>query len=126
MVLLIHLRAIIVANMHHFVINSLDDSILNLNLEKLIRVEYQFYTVINHGDISRRSGKTCWKPPIEDYKITWDLNNLSDIWIKTGNDALTEAKVIADDNAGVIRKTSYELILVDHIDDLELVINIIY
>jgi flagellar biosynthesis protein FliR len=66
MVLLIHLRAIIVANMHHFVINSLDDSILNLNLEKFIRVNI-VYTVINHGDF-RRSGKTCWKPPIETTK----------------------------------------------------------
>jgi hypothetical protein len=38
-----------------------------------------------------------------DYKITWDLNK-SLIFGKTGNDAPTEAKVIADDNAGVIRK----------------------
>jgi hypothetical protein len=46
MVLLIHLRAIIVANMHHFVINSLDDSILNLNLEKKLRVEYRLHYVM--------------------------------------------------------------------------------
>lgn len=119
-------RAIIVENMHKYVIHSLDDAILNLKIPKIIDIKYVFNTVINHGDISRRSEKLCWKPAKEDYQVTWDLNNISDFWVKTGNDALVLAGVLIDDNAGVIRKTSYEFNIVEHIDDLELEIFINY
>lgn len=119
-------RVVVVENMHHFIINSLKSDVLDLKIHKTIRIEYIFHTVINHGDIRRRLGKTLWKPAPIDYQVTWDLNNLSDIWVKTGNDALTLAGVLVDDNAGVIRKSSSEFIIVDHIDDLELEINIIY
>lgn len=119
-------RAIIVENMHDYIINCLDDSILNLKIPKIKNLEYIFNTVKNHGSISRRGGKTCWKVPEENYVENWDINNISDIWIKTGNDALTLAGVIIDDNAGVIRTTTYSMNEVDHIDDLELEIIITY
>lgn len=113
-------RAIVTENMHNYVINSIPEEYLNLKIEKTQLVEYKFYTVRNHGDISKRGGKRIWKAPKADYKPDWDLNNISDIWQKTGNDALVLAGVLTDDNVGVIRKTSYEFIEVAHIDDLEL------
>jgi hypothetical protein len=119
-------RAIIVQNMHHFVINSLDDSLLNIQLPVIKYIHYIFHTVRNHGSVTRRLGKICWKPAKKNYKSTWDLNNISDIWIKTGNDALTEAGVIVDDNTDVIFRTLYEQKIVEHIDDSELEIIIHY
>ena len=119
-------RAIIVENMHHFIINSLPSSVFDLKLDKIHHIHYIFHTVRNHGSITRRGGKPCWKLVKEDYKSNWDLNNISDIWIKTGNDALTIAGVIVDDNTDVIKRTMYEMVTVDHIDDLELEIVIHY
>ena len=119
-------RAVIVENMHRHVMNSLPEDVLNLKIERIKNITYVFSTVRNHGSITRRLGKTCWKPVKEDYKSNWDLNNISDIWIKTGNDALTLAGVITDDNTDVIFDTTYKMRVVDHIDELELEIIITY
>lgn len=119
-------RAVIVENMHRYIMHALPSEVFDLKIEKTIEINYVFNTVINHGDISRRSEKLCWKPAKEEYQVTWDLNNVSDFWIKTGNDALVLAGVLIDDNAGVIKKTSYEFNIVEHIDDLELQIFIKY
>lgn len=119
-------RAIIVENMHRYVINSLDDSLLNLKIEKVQWMHYIFHTVKNHGSISRRNGKTCWKPAEPNYKSNWDIFNLASIWIKIIDDALTMAGVLVDDNTDVTRRGKYEMVEVDHIDDLELEIIINY
>ena len=119
-------RAIMVENMHHFMINSFDSSIFDLKLEEIYSIHYVFNTVRNHGAVTRRLGKICWKPVKDEYKSNWDLNNISDIWIKTGNDALVLAGVLVDDNTDVINKTMYQMKIVDHIDDLELQIIIKY
>lgn len=119
-------RAIIVENMHRYIINALPEEVMNLKLEKINYIHYIFHTVRNHGSITRRGGKVCWKPAIENYKSGWDLNNISDFWIKTGNDALVLAGVLVDDNTDVIFRTKYEMITVDHIDELELEIIINY
>lgn len=113
-------RAIIVENMHNYIMDAIPDEYLNMKISKTKLVIYRFHTVINHGDISRRAGRRIWKAPKPGYEPDWDVNNISDIWIKTGNDALTLAGVITDDNAGVIKRTAYEFVEVAHIDDLEL------
>ena len=119
-------RAVIVENMHNLVMNSLPQSALNLKIDKVKNITYIFNTVRNHGSISRRLGKTCWKPAKKDYVSNWDSNNISDIWVKTGNDALTLAGVITDDNTDVINNTTYRMEVVDHIEDLKLQIIITY
>ena len=115
-------RAIVVENMHSYFMDSLPDSYLNLKIAKVKHIEYIFHTVINHGSIQRRNGAKTWKPAKDDYEPNWDLNNLSDIWIKTANDALVMAGVLTDDNVGVIQKTSYEFREVKDIGDLEMVV----
>jgi hypothetical protein len=119
-------RAIVVEKLHHYMINSFKSEIFDLKIEKIFSIHYVFYTVRNHGAITRRLGKISWKPVTETYKSNWDLNNISDIWIKTGNDALVLAGVLVDDNTDVIDKTMYQMKVVDHIDDLELEIIITY
>lgn len=119
-------RAIIVNNMHNYIMDSIPNRALNLKIEKIEDIEYIFNTVINHGDVKRIGGTVRWKKPAPGYIPSWDLNNISDIWVKTGNDALTLAGVIIDDNAGVIQTTRYTFKEVDHIDDIELEIIITY
>jgi len=115
-------RAIVVENLHKYFSDSIPDEYLGLKLEKVKSIEYQFLTVRNHGSIQRRSGLKTWKPAKKDYVPNWDLNNLSDLWVKIGNDALVLSGVLADDNVGVIPKTSYSYVEVDHIDELELIV----
>lgn len=119
-------RALIVDNMHKYIISHIPLEYRTLYLKRTNLVRYEFYTVVNHGDISRRSDRLCWKPAIENYKIGWDLNNMSDFWVKVGNDALTLGGVIEDDNVGVIHRTAYSFNMVDHIDKLKLNIIIKY
>jgi hypothetical protein len=119
-------RAIVVENMHYYFVYNIPEEMRGLELTKVKTIEYIFHTVINHGNISRRNGKRIWKEAKKDYVPNWDVNNLADIWIKTGNDSLTIGKVISDDNAGVINRTIYSCKYVDHIDDLELEVIINY
>jgi len=119
-------RAIVVENMHYYFVYNIPEEMLGLNLTKVKSIEYIFHTVINHGNISRRNGKRIWKEAGKKYVPNWDIQNIADIWIKTGNDSLSIAKVIQDDNVGVITKVSYELKVVDHVDDLELEVIINY
>lgn len=119
-------RAIVVENMHYYFDYNIPDEMLNLNIESIKSIGYIFHTVINHGSISRRGGVKCWKPAAKDYKPNWDIENLASIWIKTGNDALSRAKVISDDNVGVIKKVMYGFNEVYDVDDLELEVIINY
>lgn len=120
-------RAIVVDNMHYYFMYNIPDEMLNLNIKKVKSIAYIFHTVINHGNISRRKdGMRIWKKAAKDYVPNWDVENLSSIWIKTGNDSLSKAKVISDDNVGVIQKVMYGFNEVEDIDDLELEVIIKY
>lgn len=119
-------RAIVVENMHYYFQYNIPQKMLNLNITKVKSIEYVFHTVLNHGNISIRNNKKCWVKPKPNYVPNWDVNNLADIWIKTGNDALSLSKVIIDDNISVINNTTYRFNMVDHIDDLELEVIIKY
>lgn len=119
-------RAIVVDNMHYYFMYNIPGNMLNLKLSKIKSIEYIFHTVLNHGNISMRLHKRSWVVPDAKYKQKWDVNNLADIWIKTGNDSLVLSGVLEDDNAGVLNKTTYSANYVDHIDDLELEVIIKY
>jgi hypothetical protein len=120
-------RAIVVENMHYYVVYNLPDEALNLNIKKVKSIAYIFHTVINHGNISRKkNGMRIWKKAAANYVPNWDIENLSSIWVKTGNDALVIGKVISDDNVGVIQKVMYGFNEVEDVDDLELEIIIKY
>lgn len=114
-------RAVVVNNLHSYVVSCLPDiKILDFPLKVSIKIK----TVINHGSISRRSGKTIWKEPKEDYSPNWDIDNLSVIWIKVIKDSLTLKGIIPDDNVKYIRAGGYSVEFVDDIKDREIIIKI--
>lgn len=119
-------RAIVVQNMHYYFEYNIPYEMLGLELKKVKKIKYIFHTVINHGNISMRRGVRTWLLAKKNYEPNWDIENLATIWMKTGNDALSAAKVFSDDNVSVIKKASYEMVEVDHIDDLELEVRIYY
>lgn len=119
-------RAIVVNNMHYYFDYNIPPEMLGMSLDKVKRIEYTFHTVINHGNISMRSGNKVWLKAKPGYEATWDIDNLAFIWIKTINDALVSAKVLKDDNASIMKKGRYQLKEVEHIDDLELEVRIYY
>lgn len=114
-------RAIVVENLHNFMIEHINKAGLNnLKINKRIVILYQFRTVINHGDISWRKGKICWKPAVPNYEPTWDINNIADLWTKIGNDSFSLAGTIVDDNVRFVRGTYHSFIECKDIDEREL------
>jgi hypothetical protein len=97
-----------------------------LNITKVKKITYKIYTVINHGSISMRSGKICWKPATKNYIPTWDIENLATLWIKTGNDTLVLNNVIKDDNVSILTEISYKFIKVDELTERKIEIIIDY
>jgi len=118
-------RAIAIDNMHKYIDLYLI-KYRGLNLLKTLHISYQIHTVINHGSISLRKGKICYKPVKINYNPNWDIENLASIWIKAFNDSLTKNNVISDDNISVITKVSYEFIEVKDIDKRKIVVEIDY
>ena len=116
-------RAVVVANMQDYVVSHVRDKI---TIKKSEHILYHFKVVKNFSNIRMIKGKLHWKKPEKDYIPNWDVNNLSDVWIKIGNDSLTLAGIIKDDNASVINLTSYKVSYVDDIKDMTLTIAIKY
>ena len=119
-------RNTVIGNMHSWLMGRLKlvwipaKSILPLDLPVSITVN--IYTVKNHGSISMRSGKLCWKPVKASYKPNWDIDNLASIWIKCICDVLVKEGIIPDDNIENVNKISYKYFEVQDIKDRKLVI----
>lgn len=114
-------RNTVVGNLHEFIISKLPDIQI---LDYPLRVTVIIKTVINHGSISRRNGKTTWKEPKLDYEPNWDEDNLTGIWVKVIRDSLSLKGVIPDDNVKFIREGATKIKFVDTIEDRELIIKI--
>jgi hypothetical protein len=120
-------RANVMNNMHDYLIDKLEpyrEKFLEENISFPAAVHLEIHTVINHGDISMRSGKVCWKPAPEDYEPSWDIDNLSGIWMKGLKDSLVLAKLIPDDNVKYINYGAYSFVQVDDISQRKLLIKI--
>jgi hypothetical protein len=119
-------RAKIMENMHNYLIGAFmpHKEVLQECLEEMypIEPEIHIHTVINHGDISMRSGKICWKPAEPDYEPRWDIYNLASIWIKAIEDALSKSGIIPDDNVKYIRGGRYKFTEVKDIEDRKIII----
>ena len=118
-------RNIVMTNMHKYLRKQLKPYVKTWKREKVvfpISIDLTICTVVNHGSISMRSGKICWKYPKEGYEPNWDIENLATIWIKALNDTLTELGFIPDDNIVYIHKISYNFKDVEDLKDRALII----
>jgi len=118
-------RAKIVDDLHKY-LTSYMIPYVGHNITVVKQITYKIYTVKNHGSISMRSGKLCWKPVTKSYKASWDIENLASLWIKVGNDTLVLNGIIIDDNVDVLKKISYEFIEVQDITNRKIEIIIDY
>lgn len=113
-----HARAIVMRNMHNWIINKLKESNVHKNKPTgPVQLILTIYTVKNHGSIQWRKGGVTWKYPSEEYIPTWDEDNLSAIWIKAIKDSLSEYSFWSDDNVYVCRGTNSMIEFVDDIED---------
>lgn len=120
-------RAVVMNNMHAYLAVQLHEYLplfLRESITFPVCVDVEIHTVINHGDISMRKGKICWKPAVEDYEPGWDIENLAAIWIKALNDVFTRSKFIPDDNVKYISCVSYKFVEVADLQDRKLIIKI--
>lgn len=111
-------RAVVVKNAHDYIVNKIKEQKLdNLKLNGSMVIVYEITTVYNHSTISLRNGNLTWKPPAKMYDPNWDIENLASFWTKVGNDSLTIAGVIIDDNVRFIKGTSHIFHECNHIDE---------
>lgn len=109
-------RAIAIKNMHNWIKKQLKH-IPKPELDYPVQIQIDIYTVINHGSISMRNGKTIWKYPSEDYVPSWDEDNLSYIWVKTIKDSLSELEFWPDDNVAYCIGTDSKVHFIDNLED---------
>lgn len=114
-------RAIVIKNMHKYIISKIN---VFPKFTGPVTVDIIIKTVKNHGSIQRRNGKIIWKQPKNDYKPTWDEDNLSAIWTKTIRDSLTKLDIIPDDNVEFIKGGYRGVEFVKDINDREIIIKI--
>ena len=108
-------RNIVVNNMKDYVKSNISKNLQIHNFP--VYIEFHIYTVRNHGSISMRNGKVCWKPSKKDYKPNWDIENLATAWIKVICDSLIDLKIIPDDNVEFVKGISYKFIEVEQLQD---------
>jgi len=120
-------RNIVINNLHDYLsieIGRYVPGLIRKKIELPVNITVDIYTVINHGSISMRSGKLCWKPAKASYEPTWDIDNLATIWIKCINDVLVKEGVLPDDNVSCISGMRYNFIEVQDLKDRKLEITI--
>ena len=59
-------RAIVIKNLHEYIISQIPKGFKIDNYP--VKIHYLFRTVRNHGSISMRKHKTCWKPQKKNIK----------------------------------------------------------
>jgi len=114
-------RNTVVKNLHKFILSKLPD----IQIEDYpLKVTVIIRTVMNHGSISRRKGKTIWKKPEADYEPNWDEDNLTGLWVKVIRDSLTLKGMIVDDNVKYIRGGETKIEFVETLEEREMIIKI--
>ena len=117
-------RNIVMANLHNYIKSEL--KVLKQPIFTYpVSITVSIYTVKNHGSISMRSGKVCWKPVKKNYIPTWDIENLASIWIKAINDSLVQEGIIPDDNIDYINSIKYKYYEVEKLEDRKIEIIIL-
>jgi len=120
-------RAIVVENLHEYFSNNIDEEFKGLNIDsENIRLLYEFHTVFNHGDVRLLKSGISWNPPKKGYSPKWDLDNLSDIWTKIGNDTLVADKVIKQDTVQYIKEKTCKFIEIKELFDAKIELTIRY
>jgi Holliday junction resolvase RusA-like endonuclease len=120
-------RAIVMNNMHEYLASHLEPALEEFRKSMVVYpvcIHLEVHTVVNHGSISMRKGKTCWKPAKEDYVPEWDIENLATIWIKALNDTLTKTGFLSDDNIKFVDCVGYKFKPVNDINERKLIIKI--
>lgn len=116
-------RNIVVNNLHEYLIDNINKQITCKFDNPPYQISLDIYVPINYGDVARRNLKDkgwaiCWKEPDENYKATWDIGNLGELWLKTFEDALQLSDILPNDSVDFVKShgpiTFYP---VKHIED---------
>lgn len=120
-------RAAFVAAMHKYIENNIPE---NLDITGPVETSLIIYAPINYGNVRRLKNKKTgkfylsWKPPFAGYSPNWDLFNLAAVWLKSLDDVLIKKGIIPEDTVEYLKKTSYEYIETDTLEERKLVYKI--
>jgi hypothetical protein len=117
-------RAALIAAMHGFIEKHIAE---NLRILGPVETVLTVYAPINFGGMklvtNKKTGKKqiSWNKPPDNYKPNWDIGNLALIWLKCLDDVVIKKGILPDDTISYLRKTTYEFIPVDTLEDRKLV-----
>lgn len=119
-------RAIIVNNLHKYIIDKLSQQELPI-ITSPVQLVLRIYIPINYSDVRRRKdGTLSWNIPKEDYIPNNDEDNIRWIWEKTIKDSLTKLGVWEDDSLQWCIGTDSKVIFVDDIEKRKIKISFKY
>lgn len=121
------IRSALISAMHSYIEKNIPE---NLELNGEVCTSLIIYAPINFGNVkmitdkSNNKRRISWKPAKEDYKPSWDVDNLSFAWIKCLNDVIVKKGIVKDDSVKYIRGGSYEFREIENFEDRKLVYTI--
>jgi Holliday junction resolvase RusA-like endonuclease len=116
-------RAIVVNNMHKYIIDQLESQELPKIVDP-VQLVLRIYIPINYSNVRRTSKGISWKPPEPGYVPTNDEDNISWIWNKCIKDCLTKLEVWEDDTIEYCVGTDSAVIFIDDLEDRKIEISL--
>jgi hypothetical protein len=113
-------RNFFMINMHKYITDYVKDYKVEVYP---IEMELIFHLIPNYQGVRRVKGEIRF-PKNPQLDPTYDLDNVSSLWKKAIQDTLTINKVITDDTANIIRKTTEEIIFIENPEEMFIEINI--
>jgi len=118
------LRNALVGAIHRYLEKHIPN---NLVIQGPVETQLIIHVPINYGDVKLLKNKETnqrylsWKKPPINYKPSWDIGNLANMWLKCLDDMLIKKGILPDDTIEHLQKTSYEFIECETIKDRKLV-----
>lgn len=120
-------RAALIAAMHGFIEKHIPN---NLAIQGPVETKLSVYAPINYGvmklitDKNTGNKKISWTAPTKTYEPNWDIGNLALIWLKCLDDVVIKKGILPDDTIAFLRRTTYEFIPVETLEERKLVYNL--
>jgi Holliday junction resolvase RusA-like endonuclease len=117
------LRNKIFIGMHDFILSHIQDGV---HFTSPVKITLEFIVPINYGNVRflKKLNRISWKPAPDDYKATWDIDNLAWPWLKAILDVLVKKMVIEGDTVEYVQQIEYKLTLCDTLEARQIIINI--
>jgi len=120
-----HSRSTVILAMKEYIISNLPTNWFVDKKLYPIKLLLTFYAPINWGSVRMSSGVVKWKPSLDEYHPTHDLDNFAWIWSKVIQDCLVKEHVLTEDTVEFVNCLEYRYQPVDNFEERKIELKII-